>query len=162
MKLRIIDDVEVHSSSGNAYADLGFADAEQLKIKTDLVIAIRKTIKLSKNLSSFVESAKSDYFYRVEKIKLDFAIELDRFRRDLKTTAAEFAKELGVDFSYEQVFGHLSRQPLSAAEAAEYLGISLLTLRRYVQAEKLLPSHIVGRKQMFSVNDLRAYKRNRD
>ena len=66
------------------------------------------------------------------------------------------------DFSHEQVFGHLARQPLSAAEAAEYLGISLPTLRRYVQAEKLLPSHIVGRKQMFSVNDLRAYKRNRD
>jgi excisionase family DNA binding protein len=66
------------------------------------------------------------------------------------------------DFSHEQVFGHLAREPLSAAEAAEYLEISLPTLRRYVQAEKLLPSHIVGRKQMFSVNDLRAYKRNRD
>ena len=162
MKTRLIDDVEVHSSSGNVYADLGLADAEQLKIKTDLVIAIRKTIKLSKNLSSFVESAKSDDFYWVEKIKLDFAIELDRCRRDLNMTAAEFAKELGVDFSHEQVFGHLARQPLSAAVAAEYLGISLPTLRRYVQAEKLLPSHIVGRKQMFSVNDLRAHKHNRD
>jgi hypothetical protein len=26
----------------------------------------------------------------------------------------------------------------------------------------LLPNHIVDRKQIFSVNDLRAYKRNRD
>jgi excisionase family DNA binding protein len=77
-------------------------------------------------------------------------------------TASEFAKELGVDFSHEQVFGRLALEPLSAAEAAEYLGISLPTLRRYVQAEKLLPSHIVGRKQIFSVNDLRTYKRNRD
>ena len=34
MKLRIIDGVEVHSSSGNVYADLGLADAEQLKIMT--------------------------------------------------------------------------------------------------------------------------------
>ncbi len=100
MKLRIIDCVEVHSSSGNVYADIGLADAEQLKIKTDLVIAIRKTIKLSKNLSSFVESAKSDDFYWVEKIKLDFAIELDRCRRDLNMTAAEFAKELGVSSTY--------------------------------------------------------------
>jgi excisionase family DNA binding protein len=66
------------------------------------------------------------------------------------------------DFSHEQVFGHLALEPLSAAKAAEYLGISLPTLRRYVQARKLIPSHIVGRKQMFSVNDLRAYKRNRD
>jgi len=100
MKLRIIDGVEVHSSSGNVYADLGLADAEQLKIKTDLVIEIRKAIKLSKNLSSFVESAKNDDFYWVEKIKLDFAIELDRCRRDLNMTASEFAKELGVSRTY--------------------------------------------------------------
>ena len=66
------------------------------------------------------------------------------------------------DFSYEHVFGHLTRQPLSATETAEYFGISLPTLRRYVQAGKLLPSHIVGRKKIFSVNDLRAYKRNRN
>jgi len=100
MKLRIIDGVEVHSSSGNVYADLGLADAEQLKIKTDLVIEIRKAIKLSKNLSSFVESAKNDDFYWVEKIKLDFAIELDRCRRDHNMTASEFAKELGVSRTY--------------------------------------------------------------
>ena len=100
MKLRIIDGVEVHSSSGNVYADIGLADAEQLKIKTDLVIEIRKAIKLSKNLSSFVESAKNDDFYWVEKIKLDFAIELDRCRRDLNMTASEFAKELGVSRAY--------------------------------------------------------------
>lgn len=100
MKLRIIDGVEVHSSSGNVYADIGLADAEQLKIKTDLVIEIRKAIKLSENLSSFVESAKNDDFYWVEKIKLDFAIELDRCRRDLNMTASEFAKELGVSRAY--------------------------------------------------------------
>lgn len=100
MKLRIIDGVEVHSSSGNVFADLGFADAEQLKIKTDLVIEIRKVIKLSKNLRFFVESAKNDDFYWIEKIKLDFAIELDRCHRDLDMTAAEFAKELGVNRAY--------------------------------------------------------------
>ena len=100
MKLRIIDGVEVHSSSGNVYADLGLADAEQLKIKTDLVIEIKKAINLSKNLSSFVESAKNDDFYWIEKMKLDFAIELDRCRRDLNMTASEFAKELGVSRAY--------------------------------------------------------------
>jgi transcriptional regulator with XRE-family HTH domain len=100
MKLRIIDGVEVHSSSGNVYADLGLADAEQLKINIDLVIEIRKAIKLSKNLLSFVEGAKNDDFYWVEKIKLDFAIELDRCRRDLNMTDAEFAKELGVSRAY--------------------------------------------------------------
>ena len=114
MKLRIIDGVEVHSSSGNVYADLGLADAEQLKIKTDLVIEIRKAIKLSKNLSSFVESAKNDDFYWIEKMKLDFAIELDRCRRDLNMTASEFAKELGVSRAYlSKLFrGDVSHQTL--------------------------------------------------
>jgi excisionase family DNA binding protein len=64
------------------------------------------------------------------------------------------------DFTHEQVFGHLDREPLSAAEAAEYLEVSLPTLRRHVQAAKLKPSHSVGRNQMFLASDLRAYKRS--
>lgn len=65
------------------------------------------------------------------------------------------------DFTHEQVFGHLRHEPLSATEAAEYLEVSLPTLRRYVQANKLRPSHTVGRNQMFSAEELRAYKRAR-
>ena len=82
-----------------------------------------------------------------ERVKFFLLLSINAFRDD--------------DFSHEQVFGHLAREPLSAAEAAEYLEISLPTLRRYVQAGKLIPSHVVGRNQMFSANDLRAYKRNR-
>lgn len=63
------------------------------------------------------------------------------------------------DFTHEQVFGQVNREPLSATEAAEYLEMSLPTLRRHVQAEKLKPSHSVGRNQMFLASDLRAYKR---
>ena len=44
------------------------------------------------------------------------------------------------DFSHEQVFGHLERESLSAWEAAEYLELSLPTLRCHVQADKLRPS----------------------
>ena len=62
---------------------------------------------------------------------------------------------------HEQVFGHLQHEPLSAFEAAEYLEVSLPTLRRYVQANKLRPCHTVGRNQMFSAEDLRVYKRAR-
>lgn len=65
------------------------------------------------------------------------------------------------NFTHEQVFGHLQREPMSASEAAEYLEVSLPTLRRYVQAGKLRPSHTVGRNQMFSAQDLRAHKRAR-
>ena len=45
MKKRIIDGIEVQQDSGNVYADLGLADVEKLKIKTGLVIEIRKAIR---------------------------------------------------------------------------------------------------------------------
>lgn len=45
MEKRIIDGVEVLRSSGNVYADLGLADAEKLKIKTGLVVEIRKAMR---------------------------------------------------------------------------------------------------------------------
>ena len=45
MKKRLIDGVEVQRSSGNVYADLRLADAERLKIKTGLVVEIRKAMR---------------------------------------------------------------------------------------------------------------------
>ena len=45
MKKRIIDGVEVQRSSGNVFADLGLPDADKLKIKSGLVIEIRKAMR---------------------------------------------------------------------------------------------------------------------
>ena len=45
MKKRIIKGTEVQRSSGNVYADLGLPDAEKLKIKSGLVIEIRKAMR---------------------------------------------------------------------------------------------------------------------
>lgn len=45
MKTKLVNGVEVHRGSGNVFADLGLADAEKLKIKTGLVIEIRKAMK---------------------------------------------------------------------------------------------------------------------
>jgi predicted XRE-type DNA-binding protein len=45
MKKRRIEGMEVRRSSGNVYADLGLSNAEELKIKTGLVIEIRKAIR---------------------------------------------------------------------------------------------------------------------
>ena len=42
MQKRIIEGVEVQRSSGNVFADLGLPDAEKLKIKTGLVVEIRR------------------------------------------------------------------------------------------------------------------------
>jgi predicted XRE-type DNA-binding protein len=45
MEKRLIDGVEVQRGSGNVYADLGLPDAEKLKIKTGLVVEIRKAMR---------------------------------------------------------------------------------------------------------------------
>jgi len=44
-KKRLIGGIEVQRSSGNVYADLGLPDAERLKIKTGLVVEIRKAMR---------------------------------------------------------------------------------------------------------------------
>lgn len=45
MKSKVINGIEVHQGSDNIFADLGLPDAEKLKIKTGLVIEIRKAIQ---------------------------------------------------------------------------------------------------------------------
>ena len=45
MEKRLVEGVEVQRSSGNVYTDLGLAGAEKLRIKTGLVIEIRKAIR---------------------------------------------------------------------------------------------------------------------
>ena len=45
MKTRLNDGIEVHRSFGNVLADLGVPDADKLKIKTGLVIEIRKAMR---------------------------------------------------------------------------------------------------------------------
>ena len=45
MKNRLIDGIEVQRGSGNVFADLGLPDADRLKIKTGLVIEIRKAMR---------------------------------------------------------------------------------------------------------------------
>ncbi|MFD1554144.1 helix-turn-helix domain-containing protein [Paraburkholderia silviterrae] len=45
MKKRVVEGIEVESGSGNVFADLGFADADKLKIKSGLVIEITKAVR---------------------------------------------------------------------------------------------------------------------
>lgn len=62
--------------------------------------------------------------------------------------------------THEQVFGHLTDAEFTAQEAAEYLEISIATLRRYVQGGKLHPCKVVGRNQLFAARELRVLKRS--
>jgi len=64
------------------------------------------------------------------------------------------------NFTHDQVFGHLTDQGFSTQEAAEYLEVSIATLRRYVQGGRLRPSQVVGRNQLFSTQELKALKRS--
>ena len=45
MKTRLINGIEVHRGTANFYADLGLLDADKLKIKSGLVIEIRKAMR---------------------------------------------------------------------------------------------------------------------
>ena len=45
MAKRIIDGIEVDTSSGNVFADLGLRNAEKLKIKSGLVIEITRAVR---------------------------------------------------------------------------------------------------------------------
>lgn len=45
MEKRMIDGIEIETSSGNVFADLGLADAEKLKIKSGLVIEITRAVR---------------------------------------------------------------------------------------------------------------------
>ena len=65
------------------------------------------------------------------------------------------------NLTHDQVFGELANAEFSSQEAAEYLEISIATLRRYVRKETLKPSRIVGRNQMFAAQDLKKFKRSR-
>jgi excisionase family DNA binding protein len=64
------------------------------------------------------------------------------------------------NLTYEEVFGHLADAEFTAREAADYLEVAMATLRRYVESGRLNPSRVVGRSQMFSTRDLKAFKRS--
>jgi predicted XRE-type DNA-binding protein len=45
MANRVLDGIEIETSSGNVFADLGLPDAGQLKIKSGLVIEITRAVR---------------------------------------------------------------------------------------------------------------------
>lgn len=61
--------------------------------------------------------------------------------------------------THEEVFGDLTNDDFTAAQAAEYLEMSMATFRRYVQGGKIHPSRVIGRNQFFASKDLKLFKR---
>lgn len=55
-KAKVIEGVEIHESSGNVYADLGYPDAEEMLVKAKLVRKISEIVR-NKGLTQ-VETAR--------------------------------------------------------------------------------------------------------
>jgi excisionase family DNA binding protein len=63
-------------------------------------------------------------------------------------------------YTHDEVFGDIRRTPFSLKEAAEYLDIAEITLRRWVKAGRLNFKRI-GRNIVFDPDELKAYKKSR-
>jgi hypothetical protein len=61
--------------------------------------------------------------------------------------------------THDEVFGDLAKDSFTAAQAAEYLEMSMATFRRYVQGGKIHPTRVIGRNQFFMGKDLKLFKR---
>lgn len=55
-KAQLVDDIEVHRGYGNVFADLGLADAERLKVKTGLIVEIRRVCPVGVSHSKRLQS----------------------------------------------------------------------------------------------------------
>lgn len=93
----------------------------------------------------------------------------DLFKNLKQMPTAERQKFFGIlsmnvfrdeDMSHEQLFGHLAEDEFTAAQAAEYLEVSMSTFRRYVASARLHANSTVGRSQMFKVAELKAFKKD--
>ena len=60
--------------------------------------------------------------------------------------------------THEKVFDDIRRSPFSLKEAAEYLDVAEITLRRWIKAGKLNFNRI-GRNFVFDPDELKAFKK---
>jgi len=64
----------------------------------------------------------------------------------------------GDNLSHGELFGHLQGSEFTADEAADYLGVSIATFRRYCRQGKITVSTIVGTSHLYSLSALRVLK----
>ena len=68
-----------------------------------------------------------------------------------------FEKDL---YSHEEVFDEIRKSPFTVKEAAEYLEIAEITLRRWIKAGNIKYQR-VGRFIVFDPDELKSFKRER-
>ena len=62
------------------------------------------------------------------------------------------------EYSHDEVFGDIREAPFTIQEAAEYLEVSVITIRRWVKAGKLKADRI-GKSLVFNVDALKKVKK---
>ncbi len=80
-----------------------------------------------------------------ERVKIFTAIARRGFEKDL--------------YTHDEVFDDIRRSPFSLKEAAEYLDVAEITLRRWIKAGKLNFNRI-GRNFVFDPDELKAFKKS--
>lgn len=68
-----------------------------------------------------------------------------------------FEKDL---YSHDEVFDEIRQSPFTVKEAAEYLEVAEITLRRWIKAGNIKHKR-VGRNIVFDPDELKAFKRDR-
>ncbi|MBI3814781.1 MAG: helix-turn-helix domain-containing protein [Nitrospinae bacterium] len=68
-----------------------------------------------------------------------------------------FEKEF---YTHDEVFDDIRREPFTIKEAAEYLEVAEITVRRWVKTVGL-KARKIGKNIVFDVDDLKAFKRQK-
>ncbi len=79
-----------------------------------------------------------------ERVKLFSAIAMQGFEKEF--------------YSHDEVFGDIRLTPFTIKEAAEYLEVAVITVRRWVKEGKLKAEKI-GRNLVFNVEGLKTFKK---
>jgi excisionase family DNA binding protein len=62
-------------------------------------------------------------------------------------------------YNHDEVFGEIRQSPFTIKEAAEYLEVAEITVRRWVKSKKL-KARKIGRNIVFSVDVLKSFKKH--
>ncbi len=62
-------------------------------------------------------------------------------------------------YNYDEVFGDIRQSPFTINEAAEYLEVAEITVRRWVKSNKL-KARKIGRNIVFSADELKSFRKH--
>lgn len=64
-------------------------------------------------------------------------------------------------YTHDEIFGDLDKYPFTVKDASQYLGVSEITVRRWIKGGSLIPSGKLGRNWVFDADYLSKFKASR-